>query len=386
MFSFSKPYSIEELKEKIEIYQEYVEYFSDPVFVTHREWDGIDFYQSVKALLDDAKKYISQKELYLGHKGSSLQRVPDILEVYDCCLSVVLLGLQGKRSSAYKLFEEKIASRLIGHFFSFRDQPGDPRFDRDGKTNAYRIRSHSDNPIYSREELFHIPFELNHLIANNRFSLSGFPCLYMSNSVYGAWEELNRPDIDECFVSRLDLSKLSFVDLSQTPSEITQRLKNHLIFLNKQEKPTPEELVETFEYYLVDYLYLWPLILCSSFKVQNDSVFKPEYIFPQIIMEWLVSAEPSYVDGVKFLSTKSLALDDHIERSAEALAKNYVIPARQYNRSGFCSEYVDKIALTTPINYSLSADSSYTAPKYADTVFSKIEDVLENKELKNIEL
>ncbi|MEC7642950.1 MAG: hypothetical protein VX870_05565, partial [Pseudomonadota bacterium] len=237
MFSFSKPYSIEELKEKISIYQSYVDYFSDPVFFTHRKWDGVDFYQSVKALLDDAKTYISKKELYLGHEGASLQRVPDILEVYDSCLDVILLGLQGKRSSAYKLFEEKVATRLNAHFFSFRDQPGDPRFDRDGKTSAYRIRSNSDSPIYSREELFHIPFELNHLIANNRFSLSGFPCLYMSNSVYGAWEELNRPSIDECFVSRLDLSKLSFVDLSQTASEITQRLKNHLIFLNKQESP-----------------------------------------------------------------------------------------------------------------------------------------------------
>ena len=395
MYNLQKPYSIEELREKIEIYQGYADYFSDPVFSTHKEWDGNDFHLCVKKALDDARKYISDKGLNLGHKGAPLGRVSDILESYEQYSKVVLLGLKGKRSSAYKIFDENIAPKLTFAFTTFRNMPGDPRFDRESISNGYRIRTGDDsyNANYSRKDLFHIPFQLNHLIGNNRFSLSGFPCLYMSNSVYGAWEELNRPNIDKCFVSKFDLTKLSFIDLSMMPSEITSRLKNHIAFLKKQTKPLPAEYVETFEHHLVDYLYIWPAILCCSFKVKNDSTFKPEYIFPQLVLEWLVSTEYSLYDGIRFLSTKSLALDNHIDINAQSLAKNYVIPARQYKSSGFCSEYVNKIMLTEPVNYAFHTlfgtkgkdKSSESEPKYTDTVFGELEEILADKELSKVD-
>ncbi|ACA85193.1 RES domain-containing protein [Shewanella woodyi] len=391
MYNMQKPYSIEELKEKIETYQGYADYFSDPVFSTHKEWNGVDFHLFVKNALEDAKEYISDKGLNLGHKGAPLGRVSDILNSYEQYSEVVMLGLKGKRSSAYKVFDKNIAPKLTFAFKTFRNMPGDPRFDRESISHGYRIRTGEDsyNANYSRKDLFHIPFELNHLIGNNRFSLSGFPCLYMANSVYGAWEELNRPNIDKCFVSKFDLTKLSFIDLSMVPSEITSRLKNHITFLKKQTKPLPAEYVETFEHLLVDYLYIWPAILCCSFKVKNDSTFKPEYIFPQLFLEWLVSTEYSLYDGIRFLSTKSLALDSHIDINAQSLAKNYVIPARQYNSSGFCSEYVNKIMLTEPVNYAFHTlfgnkgkeKSSESESKYTDTVFGELEEILADKEL-----
>ncbi|EGR0693846.1 hypothetical protein AB5Q63_004678 [Vibrio parahaemolyticus] len=395
MFGSQKPYSIEELKVQIDVYKALTDYLENDVFVTHRDWDGKDFYLAVKNAIDEVKKYIVKRGLNTGWEGDQYTWLEKILEVYDYYPEVIQLGLMGKRSAAFRLFEEKIHPTLRFPFSTYRNLPGDPRFDRDNTLSGYRIRIGQDsyNANYSRPDLFHIPFELNHLIGNNRFSLSGFPCLYMSNSIYGAWEELNRPDIDKCFASKFNLQELSFVDISMTPSEITSRLNNHVKFLEKQTRPLPAELVESFEHHLVDYLYIWPVILCCSFKVKNNSVFKPEYIFPQLVLEWIVSDYPGEYDGIKFLSTKSLALEGHISVDAKSLAKNYVIPARQYQSKGFCSEYTRKIAFTQPVNYAfhtLFGSSTAKADSdedkgYKSTVFGVIEELLDKEELKTLD-
>ncbi|USE03345.1 hypothetical protein JKJ11_18185 [Vibrio sp. SCSIO 43133] len=393
MFGSQKPYSNDELKAQLEVYKALADYLDDPVFLTHREWDGVDFHHSVCKALDGVADYISTRGLHIGYKGENYPRLQEVIDIYKCYSEAVLLGLKGKRSAAYKLFEEKIHDTLRFPFSTFRSLPGDPRFDRDNILSGYRIRTGSDsyNSNFDRADLFHIPFQLNHLIGNNRFSLSGFPCLYLSSSAYGAWEELNRPDIDHCFVSKFDMTKLSFIDISITPDEMSKRLKSHIEFLDKQKGDVPAELVEAFEHYLTDYLFLWPVILCCSFKVKNNSVFKPEYIFPQLVLEWLVSCEPSFYDGIKFLSTKTLALDGHVDTEINSLAKNYVVPARQYTNSGFCSEYVNKIEFTKPVNYAFHAlvapnyQSSAVHNEYKSTVFGILESLLENEPLGKVE-
>lgn len=388
-----RPYSREELKEQLEHYKPLTDYLDNHVFMTHRIWDGEDFHQTVTDAINKAVTYMEERGLNSGYKGQSNSVISDIIETYKIYPDVVLLGLMGKRSAAFELFKEKICPKLNIPFSTFRDLPGDIRFDRDNILCGYRIRTgnNSYNSNYERKDLFHIPFELNHLIGNNRFSLSGFPCLYLSSSSYGAWEELNRPDINHCFVSKFDLTQLSFIDLSIAPAEMSQRLKKHILDLEKYDGEVSAEFVENFEYCLILYLYLWPAILCCSFKVRNNSIFKPEYIFPQLLLEWLVSEEPSWYDGIKFLSTKSLALDGYVDIDIKRLAKNYVIPARQYKNTGFCTEYVNKIALTKPINYGfqslfgsrfISTDADQTS--YESTIFGVIEKILANESLEKL--
>lgn len=395
MYVLTKPYLEDELKSKIEEYKKLADFFDASVFDTHREWDGEDFYLFVKQSLDDAKSYILNSELI---SETSLEfsesKISYILKFYDIYAEVILLGLKGQRSLAYQLFKKQILPGLETPFRTFRILPGHKVFDQENISCAYRIRTGADsyNSNFSKKDLFHIPFELNHLVGNNRFSLSGFPCLYMSSSVYGAWEELSRPPIEKCFVSKLDLTHLNFIDLSVMPFEMVNKLESHISFLESCKPPLHANDVESFEYYFTDYLLLWPVILCCSFKVKNQSVFKPEYIFPQLILEWLVSISPSWFDGVRFTSTKSLALEGHIDKSAYSLAKNYVIPARQYKNQGFCSEYSRKIKLTEPVNYAFytlfgnnsTVNSSTCLSKYEDTVFGKLESILDKKELSNV--
>ena len=65
-------------------------------------------------------------------------------------------------------------------------------------TNFYRARDNNTGFLYTKEEMFHIPYELRHKVTNQRYSVSGLPCLYLGSSTYLCWEELERPDYLKC--------------------------------------------------------------------------------------------------------------------------------------------------------------------------------------------
>jgi len=49
----------------------------------------------------------------------------------------------------------------------------------------------SKNRILNKYEMFHIPYDKRYLVGNQRFSLSGFPLLYLNSSIKGVLSELN---------------------------------------------------------------------------------------------------------------------------------------------------------------------------------------------------
>ena len=81
--------------------------------------------------------------------------------------------------------------------------------------NFYRIRIKNDNQVYSPKEMFHIPFQLRGKVSTQRYSIPGFPSLYLGTSLYVCWEELNRPKIDEFQAVRFQSKKeIRFLDLT----------------------------------------------------------------------------------------------------------------------------------------------------------------------------
>lgn len=119
-----------------------------------------------------------------------------------------------------------------------------------------------------RNEMFHIPLNLRRKVRTQRYSTHGYPCLYLGMSIYGCWEELGRPMMSNCWISRLEnQKKLTLIDL---------RI------------PTENFFYENLDKYLV----LFPLIIACMIPVPikistNEDVFKPEYIIPQLLIEWI---------------------------------------------------------------------------------------------------
>src|ERR1035437_2867592 len=76
-----------------------------------------------------------------------------------------------------------------GHFLTIKD----PR--KLDNVSYYRIRSLGESEVTppTEKEMFHVPFEKRGFVSTNRFSISGFPCLYLGRSLQVCYEELNIP-------------------------------------------------------------------------------------------------------------------------------------------------------------------------------------------------
>ena len=96
-----------------------------------------------------------------------------------------------------------------------------------------------------------------------------------------------------------------------------------------------------------------PLFIACSVKVNHKvGAFKPEYIIPQLLMQYVV--QNTDIDGIKFPSTK---LDySSIEGFA---AYNYVFPIKKSSKNGYCDDLMDKFHVSQP-----------TSLEYEDLMFN----------------
>lgn len=202
------------------------------------------------------------------------------------------------------------------------------------KGNLYRVRIDQKSQL-EKGGIFHIPFNMREKVATQRYSIPGLPCLYLGDSLFVCWEELGRPDLDAIHASRFDLaiSNFKLLNLNINTNEIRKRC-----FPGTKEKFIP---------HLIKFLSYWPLLSACSFIVRKPlDVFKPEYIIPQLVMQW-VAAEGN-VDGLKYKSNRIAFGPNNVGSFT-----NVVIPVKEISSSGFCNVLSKKIKFTTPISWSL---------------------------------
>lgn len=144
----------------------------------------------------------------------------------------------------------------------------------------YRIRSvqaKSDEIGNNHFQLFHIPISSRHLCKTERFSLPGFPCLYLATNLPLAWQECGCPS--SYYYSKYQYKGNGddkFISL-YTPYEIFSlgyvlKYNNFELWLDMISK----------------YLKTLPLVLaCSFVNINKDAAFKQEYIISQMLMQWV---------------------------------------------------------------------------------------------------
>jgi len=377
-------YSKEEVSEQLALYKPYLDIFKADCFKTISEWDGNDFLSHIVSNIEDVIKHLkttSENQVQTFIKKAIIEETG---KYYKYFIKVIKLALEGKRSEAYGVLSTKILTKTAFSFSTFSEFTN-YHINRADSDFVYRMRVNDNtfNNTFRGEDMFHIPFEKRHLIGNNRFSLSGLPCLYFGNNVYCCWEELNRPRVDDCFISKFNLTGHSFIDLSISPTRVDQAI-NSLYDKLKMLDFSYESEVKAIEYYINDYLKIWPIIFCCSVRTfYKHSVFKPEYIFPQLLLEWLISDRWATFDGIKFLSTKDSLLKD---KFSSIKFINYVIPTRIIKPYGFCDESTAKISYTEPINFQIESIlknkiiSNVYENEYENSVFGNIENILAEKE------
>lgn len=134
----------------------------------------------------------------------------------------------------------------------------------------YRIRSFEKRKGLSRKDLFHIPMTKKRIIKTQRYSAPGYPCLYLGKSIYGCWEEMLRPNTETTMISCFKSQRSFYV--------LDLRVPTFEEFFRETEK----------------YLQLFPFIIACGIPVRNsEDVFKPEYILPQLLIEWIINRNQS---------------------------------------------------------------------------------------------
>ena len=227
--------------------------------------------------------------------------------------------LRGNQLDALQMTHDLIKS------MKFDKLVPDPRFP------LYKCRENKKLYHLPKDEMFHIPFDKRYLVKNQRFSLSGLPCLYLGGSSYICWEELGRIGLNNSNYCGFSLNKeINLFDLL-IPNEITNRHQIRKVVLD----------------------------LACSLAADRDHDFKPEYILPQCILHSLINR--SYYSHslfcIRYYSSHLLNGDaDYFEydfMSKDFLSRyvNYVFPVSASQKdSGYSEELREFFSQTDTIS------------------------------------
>lgn len=284
----------------------------------------------------------------------------ELLDNISFVKNVVDKYLEGRIGQCYNMLDEwwdgkgselGMASRLLKTTFC--------------KKNLlyYRMRI-KDNTEFTIKDMFHVPFEKRGKVGNERYSVSGFPCLYMGSSFYVCWEEMGRPDLKDIVASSL------------------QCTENDVRLLDLRFPPKIDDKDQ-----LENFLVLLPVIIACSVMVRKsdkDSKFKAEYILPQLILHSIIQTTGNdyRYDGIIYTTTKSDLLFDNM-----SLMENVVIPVKNTKPKGQCPTlskwfvitpplYLEREMMKNPTDFTLT----YTEmTEYDASAFSMAEAVIKKK-------
>lgn len=179
--------------------------------------------------------------------------------------------------------------------------------------NYFRVRN-SANSLTEPIDLFHVPFEKRSMISPNRFSIAGFPCLYISDNLDCCIKEVGVKEGDSMYASVFTPNKqLKVIDLR--------------FWRN----------VETVE--INKYLLLLPLLISCSYEAKTSENYVPEYNIPQLMMHYILkSKHKENIDGIAYSSTKKPQND----------IVNYVFPVRNVKSQGWCDVLKNNFQVSLP--------------------------------------
>lgn len=296
-------------------------------------------YAGDESFLDAVERVHETYADLLGTAGYNFKDGADVF--FDSLKLVLRYYLMGRTTEASSLFNE-IMNFLtdIGRQDSPLQIATDlslktPMIDRDlyladlkPGLRTYRARHVSKEDqeelkFYSPDEMFHVPFEKRGKVGNERYSISGLPCLYTGSSVYACWTEMKGPDITnfDCALVRLKKEATVF-DMAA------------LVRKYRKLASTPASLQDDRA------VLLLPLALLSSFKVKkHKDVFKPEYIIPQLLMEWIIDKfhAGSTVDGKPIMGVRYYTNSRDVNfRQPGRFFINYAFPVLTMGTAGSC--------------------------------------------------
>lgn len=284
---------------------------SFPVFLK----EELDRYVKVfeKTINPIIEEYVEFESL---DKGIILNKIK---QFSNSLLVSVNLHYQGKVFESIEIFNNSLKGILFEEINTSDKIVAGRKF--------YRARKDNESHFTSAD-LFHIKFEDRIHVTTKRYSIPGFPALYLGESTYVCWEEFDRTKFRSLWFSKFK----NIVDLKII---LIERLEDFLTEIEKVSK----DFQLTF---ILRYLVTFPLSIACSIKVKNTNAnFKPEYVIPQLLLQY-VSKDDNF-DGIKFPSTKV-----NYSKLKNVPSYNFVFPIKTNNEKGYCDFLTSAFELTEP--------------------------------------
>ncbi len=287
--------------------------------------------------------------------------VADVEALASNLKSVLRLYLDGYPSEAYAHFKSVVEGDPFFQDLNYSRLiriDGDTPFFRSKKCHSIAFGAHGCVNDFSAtvtgEEMFHVPFEKRRSIGTNRYSIPGFPCIYLSDHLQTSWSECMSTDSEPfyaiCYRNHRPLYLIDLVPLNVIMEQNGGQVPDGLF-----SSMTPEQA-------LLNYALVYPIICACHSKINymeafsGEVKFRSEYIIPQLLMQWYRERQ-LVVDGIRYLSCTAeskftgITFDKH----------NFVIPVDECLESGLCPSLLMNFSATPVYLYQNATRKSIEA-------------------------
>lgn len=192
----------------------------------------------------------------------------------------------------------------------------------------FRVRRPEDDKRFDIGDLFHVPFDLRGKIGTERFSIPGYPCLYMASSLECARESIGSPGIAvaSCLKNK---KELTVYDFSFFPKE----RQDDKINLRKAIVSYPFKIAAS--------------IATITNKEHKDDKYREEYIIPQLLLHCVIRENvPQKIVGILYSSMKAIG-DNGLAQDDYCKHLNLAVPAI-FGLKRFCSILINTFSITKP--------------------------------------
>lgn len=227
----------------------------------------------------------------------------------------------------------------------------------------YKMRHVENGCSPDHEGLFHISFSHRGKVPSNRFSAPGIPCLYMGLSAAICWEELKRPNIQNTYISMFQpQGHYGYINLN-LPIFDSWHERNGIIFVHD--------------------LQQFPFIIASMVHVaHNEDNFKPEYIIPQLIMQWVIDKRKDDNDNKNLGVFYSSIYFDYTDLYPNiSRYTNVAIPAICNGEKHYSKKLSELLPYTDPIRCDVVHTENTSID---DTYWQDVEHLLQGKEVNEL--
>lgn len=330
------------------------------------QWDGYDFYSTLESLFNH---YINQLTALFDAKSTVSSNIPlnlnGISYVCNHLKKTVEFYLNGFPAKAYIEFKYvmNILTKSSSIFYQENASKQFEDFNRN-PLKLFRVVGVDDIKTYSRSRVFHTPYNLRSKVSTSRYSIAGYPSLYLGTSLELCCEEIKyNPYQGYGLAAMFQIARpiehinVRIIELDIKPQDFTNSESPNQSFGRHISRSTLESY-DTRQNYLLWY----PLIAaCSFIRTNKKDAFASEYIIPQLLMQWVRDEMHRYDEqysqydpiyqcyqheliGIRYFSCASKRMSD--------MGFNYVFPTSGKQDSStpqYCSVLANSFLLTKPV-------------------------------------